>query len=170
MEKAALKSSGSVVTENLVNECVTFTGLYRGDNYFNDLALFLAEKTGVEYVLIGYLENGQMNKVSTVALYAHGKLVNNMSYTLAGTPCENVMGRNCCYYPSGVQQMFPGDKELQELNIDSYIGAPLFDNDKNPLGIIVLMNSKKIGNAGIIEKALDAIASRTENELLKVIA
>lgn len=170
MEKASTHAISSLVTENLVNECASFAKNYSSGQFFNDLALFLADKTGVEFVLIGHLENGQVNKVNTLALYAHGKLVDNMSYTLAGTPCENVMGRNCCYYPSGVQQMFPEDKELQDLNIDSYIGVPLFDSNKNPLGIIVLMHSRKITGAALIEKALSAVIPRTEMELMKVIS
>ncbi len=153
------------VTNQLVQDCASFASAYSGNNYFTDLAEFLAKETDVEYVLIGYLNNGHATTVTTAALFAHGKIVDNMVYSLAGTPCENVMGRNCCYYPVNVQQMFPNDKELQELNINSYIGAPLFDTEKNPLGIVVLMDSETIPNAGILEKALEAIAPRTEIEL-----
>ena len=156
-------------TQSLVSDCTVFACSYSGGNYFGDLAVFLANKVNVEYVLIGHLENENKHKVSTVALYAHGKLVNNMTYALPGTPCENVVGRNCCYYPAAVQQMFPTDQELKDLNIHSYIGSPLFDSNRNPLGIIVLMSTTTIRNAGMIEKALTALAPRTELEMEKVL-
>ncbi|WP_276132469.1 GAF domain-containing protein [Polluticoccus soli] len=92
-----------------------------------------------------------------------------MTYSLYGTPCENVVGRNCCYFPSGVQQMFPDDKELQDLKIESYIGTPLMHPNGEPLGLIVLMNESKIQHAGAIELALSSIAERISHELIAVV-
>ena len=153
-------------TQTLADECRAFVSNYNGDNYFEDVALFLAEKVGCSYVLIGHLLPEDQNKIRTVVLAAKGKLVNNMTYSLFGTPCENVVGRNCCYFPTGVRYLFPDDKELQDLNIESYIGSPLFTKDKKPLGLIVLMNETIIKDAKSIEKALSILAERTEKEML----
>ena len=150
----------------LVDACEQFLSRYDGGNYFQDVALFLAENTGCSYVLIGHLVPEDVNKIRTVVLVANNKVVDNMTYSLFGTPCENVVGRNCCYFPTGVRRLFPEDKELQDLKIESYFGAPLFRN-KEPLGLIVLMNETIITNAGSIEKALRVISPRTEQELTR---
>ena len=155
-------------TQTLTEECRAFVSDYDGNNYFEDLALFLAEKINCSYVLVGHLLPDDQNKIRTVVLAAKGKLVENMTYSLFGTPCENVVGRNCCYFPTGVKYLFPDDKELQDLNIESYIGSPLFTKDKKPLGLIVLMNETIIKDATAVEKALEVLAERTEKELLKL--
>ncbi|GAA4319544.1 hypothetical protein [Flaviaesturariibacter amylovorans] len=147
------------------SRCQDFADRYRGSQYFTDLARFLAEEVGISYVLIGYPDKKQHNQVRTVVLYAGGEVASNISYPLSGTPCENVIGRNCCYYPTGIQQMFPSDKELRDLNIDSYIGFPLFNDARNPIGIIVLMDTKMIPLAGAVEDGLRALAPRTAQEL-----
>ena len=35
-------------------------------------------------------------------------------YTLLGAPCERVVGRVPCVFPSGVSELFPGDPVLDE--------------------------------------------------------
>lgn len=153
-------------SNTFVAECKAFIDTYEGSNYFEDVAIFLSEKIRCSYVLIGHLLPEDRNKIRTVVLVAKGKVVDNMTYSLFGTPCENVVGRNCCYFPTGVKGLFPEDKELQDLNIESYIGSPLFSEAKEPLGLIVLMNETIIKNAASIEKALEALAPRTEKEML----
>jgi hypothetical protein len=156
-------------TDVLADECIRFVENYDQDDYFGDLALFLADKLNVSYVLIGYLLPENNHKIRTVVLVAKGQVVDNMTYSLYGTPCENVVGRNCCYFPSNVRKLFPDDKELQDLNIESYIGSPLCGENKEPLGLIVLMNETIIRNAASVEKALQAISGRTERALQKYV-
>lgn len=153
----------------LADDCLRFVEHYDGDDYFGDLALFIADKINVSFVLIGYLLPENNHKIRTVVLVAKGAIVDNMTYSLYGTPCENVVGRNCCYFPSNVKKLFPDDKELQDLNIESYIGSPLFGESKQPLGLIVLMNETIIKNAASVEKALQVISTRTERALQKYV-
>ena len=42
-------------------------------------------------------------------------------------------------YPSGIQQMFPADKLLAELKVDSYLGLPLWDSAGQPTGLIAVL-------------------------------
>ncbi len=151
----------------IVDSCREFITGYAGTNFLTDVSLFLAEQLGVSYVLIGHLLPGDTNKIKTVVLIAKGNVVDNMTYALYGTPCENVVGRNCCYFPAKVQALFPDDKELQDLNIESYIGSPLFRSTGEPLGLVVLMNETIIKNAQSVEKALAVLSPRVQEELAK---
>lgn len=160
-----MNNKSVLLDQSLVAQCAAFAKSYTGSNYFEELALFLARKVGVSYVLIGHLEPENSNKVVTVALIAGNQAVPNMTYGLYGTPCENVVGRNCCYFPTGVQRMFPEDKELQDLNVESYIGWPLKAADGTPLGLIVLMHEQRMTQGALIESALEAVAGETERRL-----
>src|SRR5687768_5006508 len=78
--------------------CKAFLENTASDNFLPALATFLCKEVGVNYVLIGYPEQDNFNTIRTAALVVKEKLVDNITYSLAGTPCENVMGRNCCYF------------------------------------------------------------------------
>lgn len=155
--------------DTFLQACRDFIANHQGTDFFEDAALFLSEKAKASYVLIGHLVEDDPTKIQTRVLVAKGKVIPNMTYSLYGTPCENVLGRNCCYFPMGVRTLFPEDKELQDLNIDSYIGYPLTCKQGNPLGLIVLMNETIIPNATAIEEGLeifaDAIQLRLEQQV-----
>jgi signal transduction histidine kinase len=132
---------------------------------FEGLVSFLGRELGHAYVFIGQLNPADPEQVDTLAVYAHGKLAGNISYRLPGTPCANVMQRNVCYYPSGVQQKFPQDRLLQEMGVDSYAGTPLLDSQDQPLGILVLLDSRPISPATLSSSLIQIIASRAQTEL-----
>jgi len=132
---------------------------------FEGMVSFLGRELGHAYVFIGQLNPSDPLQVDTLAVYAHGKLAGNISYRLPGTPCENVLQRGVCFYPSGVQQDFPDDRLLQEMGVDSYAGTPLLDAQDKPLGILVLLDSTSINPAIITSSLIQLIASRAQTEL-----
>ncbi|MFN3429716.1 MAG: PAS domain-containing protein, partial [Candidatus Sericytochromatia bacterium] len=136
-----------------------------GEDYFAQLSSYLAQALHVDYVLLGQLVGESQDHVQTVALHAHGKPTGPMTYRLAGTPCENVVSKQLCSYPTGVQQLFPDDQELVDLGIESYVGTPLFGFDGRVLGLIVVMHSKEIEDVPLVETLLRVVAKRTESEL-----
>jgi len=151
--------------ENLttkVQEFADFANNYSGYSFANDVAKKMADELHVDYVLVGVLTNPQQDQVKTVSLYSNGNFLPEMVYKLEGTPCENVIGRNICYYPLHIQELFPEDKELKDLNIESYVGAPLFDESRRPIGIIVLMHSKVIEDIQSVEAILKVITPTLE--------
>ncbi|HEY5789001.1 MAG TPA: response regulator, partial [Gammaproteobacteria bacterium] len=103
--------------------------------------------------------------IDTLAVYAHGKLAGNMSYRLAGTPCQNILGRGVCYYPQRVQQRFPEDRLLQELGVESYAGMPLLDAAGDVLGILVVLDSRPIDPKTFSSSLLQLAVSRSQAEL-----
>ena len=87
--------------------------------------MYLGEVLGVDFVAIDRLE-ADPDIATTVALFARGSIVPNLSYNLKGTPCERVMGRKFCYYNQDVQELFPEDQLLVEMGIKSYAGISHF--------------------------------------------
>ena len=65
-------------------------------------------------------------------------------YNLNNTPCSLVLNGEACVYPKNVQLLFPNDEDLKTFGIESYLGMPLIDENKNPLGIINFIWWKKV--------------------------
>ncbi|MDO9217498.1 MAG: PAS domain-containing protein, partial [Lacisediminimonas sp.] len=135
-----------------------------GENFFDALAQFLGEKLDMDYVLIDRLDENQ-DMAETVALYAKGAITPNMRYALKGTPCENVMGRRLCVYPSGIQQLFPEDTLLPGMGAESYIGIPLWDSTGQPVGLIAVMGNKPLPDDAPVTQLLQLVATRAAAEL-----
>jgi PAS domain S-box-containing protein len=134
------------------------------ENFFDALVQFLGVTLSLDYVIIDKIEENP-EIAETVALYAKGSVVPNMSYALKGTPCENVMGKRLCFYPQNVQQIFPEDKLLVEMGVESYIGIPLWDSIGQPIGLIALMGCKPIQENKSTVQILQLVATRVAAEL-----
>jgi len=155
--------------DTLINETLQFVaqkGWSRlGEGFPNALARHLGKALDVDYVVIDKLSD-QPGEAETVALYAKGDIVPNVSYVLAGTPCENVIQKRLCCYASAVQKLFPEDKLLVDMGVDSYIGVPLWDSRGQVIGLIAAMDSKPLGDrVDLATKLLQMVAARAAAEL-----
>jgi len=135
------------------------------DNLFQTLVTNMASMFNADYAFIGLLDKDDAMLVNSFMVYAHGKIVPNFSYSLTGTPCMTVIGKQACAYPDHVQQLFPNDEMLVEMNVDSYIGIPMYSDSGQPTGLIVVMDSKPMKNPSQMEELLKIFAARTEAEL-----
>ncbi len=130
------------------------------DEFFEALVSHLAESLGVAYAFVDRIIGGSSNQVETVALYAQGSISQNITYELAGTPCENVVGRTICCYVDKVQQLFPEDELLVQMDARSYAGIPLWSSDGEPIGLVAVMDVEPLANQSLVERLLQIVALR----------
>lgn len=85
-------------------------------------------------------------KIAHTHCYLHnGALVENITYSLGGTPCELVLdNREICIYEENIQQLFPEDAILQVINAHSYIGIPIQSRSGKVVGVIALMYDSEL--------------------------
>jgi len=137
-----------------------------GNEFFEALVLKLAELTETEFAFIGRPVDDTY--IETVALSAGGTVTENIRYEIAGTPCENVIGKENCCYPTNVQETFPADHLLAEMEIDSYLGVPLWDSNGNPHGHVAVMSTRPIENISLIESLIEVSSIRASSELQRM--
>lgn len=136
-----------------------------GIHFFHHLVTNLHKLFNADYVLIGMLDEHNKEQIKTLAVCDHGKIIDNRIYSLPGTPCANVMDTGTCVYPADVQRLFPEDKFLVEHDIKGYIGTPLLDAGGEPLGVIVMLDSKPMQKVEQIQDILEIFAARAGAEL-----
>ena len=81
-------------------------------------------------------------RARTIAFWARDHIAENFEWTLAGTPCEDVVHGNLCHHPSDVRQSFPDDRLLVEWGIESYLGVPLRDHEGTVLGHLAVFDDR----------------------------
>jgi PAS domain S-box-containing protein len=133
--------------------------------FFYDLVKYLGESLGLAFAFCDMIDPDDDSKVQTLALYAHGKITENISYSLRDTPCENVIGREACCYVEGIQQLFPKDQLLVDMHAESYAGIPLWSADGAPLGLIAVMDDKPLMQPELVRTLLQIVAVRAGAEL-----
>lgn len=139
------------------------------DNYFSELTLYIANTLGAKYVLVGRIEQTDIDRVHTIAMCQDGKIVDNVTYDLADTPCQDVFSGELCYFPSGVQYEYPKDLMLQEMGAIAYAGVPLLDSKGTPIGILTILHDTPLEDRTVIESILKVFAPRSASELERML-
>jgi signal transduction histidine kinase/ABC-type amino acid transport substrate-binding protein len=135
-----------------------------GEAFFQSLVNFLGKSLNVDYAFVDVLlPDGKTAR--TVSLYAIGQNPDNFEYDLKYTPCDNVIGKSVCCYPERIQQMFPKDELLVDMDAESYAGIPLWDSKREPIGLIAVMDRKPLIDQERIITVLQLVAVRAAHEL-----
>jgi signal transduction histidine kinase/ActR/RegA family two-component response regulator/PAS domain-containing protein len=135
-----------------------------GEDFFQSLARYLAEKLEMEFVCIDLLEGDGLT-ARTVAVYSDGHFEDNMSYALKDTPCGEVVGKTICCHPEHVRRLFPKDAALETLHAESYIGTTLWDSQGRPIGLIALIGRAPLADSRLAETLLRMVGARAAGEL-----
>ncbi|MDD1685815.1 PAS domain S-box protein [Methanoregula sp.] len=119
---------------------------------------------GAECVMIGEIQPDNLT-VDAAAMILDGKVVPDFSYTLKGTPCENVREKGLCLYPDNVRQLFPESRDLAELNICGYLGIPLRNSGGQVFGIFCVLSRSPLQVALSVQEIMEVIAVKASAEL-----
>jgi len=135
---------------------------------FEELMQALATILDVEIAFVALAVPGQPSLLRMLAFYSGGHMVRDFEYSMAGTPCETVMGQQYRVYPSALAVRFPDDSDFKTLGVDSYAGLPLNDAQGNAMGIISVLSRKPITNPGMFESMLKIFSARVLTEIGRV--
>lgn len=137
-----------------------------GGDYFNCLVQTLSETLDAEYVFIGEALD-DFKRVRTLSFWTDDHFSPNFEYPIEGTPCETVLSNHVTFYPDGVQQSFPRDDDLVELNVKSYLAIPFFDSEGRANGHVCVMSRRPMQKNIYNEYLLEIISQRLSAEYLR---
>ncbi|HEY9742500.1 MAG TPA: PAS domain S-box protein [Coleofasciculaceae cyanobacterium] len=136
-----------------------------GDDFFRSCVRYLAEVLQVRYSFVTECTNEAKTRVRTLAFWQGKDFAENIEYDLAATPCEKVLDGETCYYPEGVQALFPNDEGLVKLGVQSYLAIPLIGSLGNILGNLAVLDVKPMSPEPGRELILKIFAARAGTEL-----
>jgi len=128
--------------QSYVTNVITEVSSAYGNEFFNKITLALHNINKADYSFITMLDKEAMTS-STLAMVAKGKLIDNITYTLAGTPCAKVVADSLCLVQQQVRSSFPNDQRLIDFHISTYLGYPLINSAHEVIGLIVSLYEKK---------------------------
>ena len=151
-------------TENAMQALLKGTATV-GEAFFRSLVLELASALQVRYAFVGQVVSTKPHAIQTVALCVDREIVDNILYDMDGAPCETVVGKLPCFYPRALQETFPRDTLLVQLNAQSYLGVPLFSFTGKSLGLVAVMDDKPMPESNLARNLLSIFAARASAEL-----
>jgi PAS domain S-box-containing protein len=114
-----------------------------GDDYFRVLVRALAQAVDTRWAFIAQFSSVESRaRARTIAFWDRDHFAENFEWTLAGTPCEDVVQGTLCHHASGVQQQFPDDPYPRAWGIESFLGVPLCDAAGKVLGHLAAFDDR----------------------------
>ncbi len=130
---------------------ISLTGLY--ESTLADI-LFVATVDGVN------------NTATTLCLLEQGKVSDNITYQLSGSPCEEVTKDGVCLFSEDVSRAYPADKMLTELSLNSYVGEPIRSSENDEvIGILVALFRRDLDNPDIVKTLFSAFSARVASDI-----
>lgn len=140
-----------------------------GAIFMQEIVTFLSELFQFSYVIINEYSQENPKSTKSRALYSLKEgILPNIQYDLEFTPCKNIISTvGLCLYPTGVKFLFPKDKMLIDMRVESYVGIPILDSGQNTIGLIAILDSKSIDRSFIktIELVLQTVALKVSQLL-----
>jgi PAS domain S-box-containing protein len=153
-------------SEQTLRLIVEGTASVTGEAFFRSLVRSLSEALNVRYALVSGCIDSPPTRVCTYAFWQGNDFGTNAEYDLYGTPCEQIFkGQGCQYFPQDLQRLFPLEKELVEMEAESYAGVPLFSSLGTLLGHLAVLDDKYFGNEPRHTAILEIFAARAAAEI-----
>ena len=95
----------------------------------------LQQEIKADYLFIASVN--QQKLATTQLVMLNGKVTANFSYSLEGSPCEQLLSQSACYITHDLQRHYPENKLLKKINAHAYIGASIFNDEGQLTGVLV---------------------------------
>ncbi|MEE3129632.1 MAG: EAL domain-containing protein [Pseudomonadota bacterium] len=127
--------------ESVLNESEFSTIVLENRSAYEQDLLGFNELLHADYLFLGVKK---ADKISVLVGLAHDSPISQIEYDLKGSPCETVLLTGACGYKSDICDHFPDDQTLSELNAQGYLGAGLFNEKNQDIGLLVaIFNTPK---------------------------
>jgi len=135
-----------------------------GSAFFEAVSRHLVDALELDAAFVGQLvAGGKLLKVR--AGWAAGKPMASFEYSLAASPCGEVVGRSTLIHAEDACRLFPHDPLLAEWKAEAYCAVPLFARDGERLGMMVCIKRQRLHDCGALQVLMDVFDDRVSAEL-----
>ena len=152
-------------TEDVLRAVAEGTARAIGEDFFRAVTLHLAAALGLRYCFLTQCLDSPPTRLATLAFWNGDAFQDNFEYNLEGTPCDGVVAGEACFYPSGIQGLFPEDQDLVDLDAESYAAVPFQNTAGEVIGHLAVVDINKLAEDSIDLSILKIFAARAGAEL-----
>ena len=150
-------------SDQMLHAIIDGTASVTGKEFFHSLVENLAKGLDVRYSFVA--ECVPVDRARSLAFWMGDKAGPDFEYDMHGTPCLSVSQGRTCHYDRNLQELFPEDKPLADLQAESYLGVPLRDSSNYVIGHLVIIDEKPMVADPLVFSVMETFASRAGAEL-----
>ena len=154
-------------TAEMLSNMVKRTSKATGYEYFSVLTELLSKTFGVCTTLVSKVDP-KTRIATTLHVWYKSNPCDNLSFDLETSPSLNVMRGYPTFYPRNLKEMFPDDQLIRKMNIEAFLGTPIFSTAGEVCGLLVLMDDKPMEEIPNSRYILSLFASRAGAELERI--
>jgi len=153
-----------MMTAEMLSTMVKHTSRTTGMEFFRALTQQLTGIFAVSMAMVIKIHHD--NKTAEIiSCWPDTYDIQDKYYKIQTSPSLNVMKGYTSFYPSHVRDMFPEDELINILEIESFLGAPVFNSDGEVSGLLVMMDRKVMEEIPNMRFIMTLFAARTGAEL-----
>ncbi len=137
----------------------------KDEGIFHFLVRNIAASQDSRYALIAVFHKDTLETAQSLAVWDKNHFKDNFIYKLEGSPCQDVLKNGTCICSKNLQEQYPNDELLVQMEAESYWGAALHDDSGNPLGVIAIIDDKPLEQTSQTESLLKIFSTRASIEI-----
>jgi PAS domain S-box-containing protein len=156
------------IAEETLRTIVEGTASTVGSEFFPTLVRSLASALRAHYAYATACEDGLHAK--GLAVWDGINFGPYWEFDVTGTPCMKVVRGEVCHYPRDLQELFPHEQFLKDINAHSYLGVPMRDAKGRVVGHVALFHDQPMN---LSQKSIDLVrifAARAAAEVNRQLA
>lgn len=154
-------------TAEMLSSMIKHTAKATGLEFFGMLTELLAKNFGVSLAMVTRVNSSHSMAVS-VSCWYKTQPMDNLSFNLDSSPSSNLLKGYTTFYPSNLRDMFPGDLIIHSLQMESYLGTPVYCPSGEVCGLLMLMDEKAMEEVPNSRYILSLFASRCGAEFERI--
>lgn len=135
----------------------------QGSDFHKNACIRINEISKADYTFVG-LKN-KNDEIDTLAVVHKGKLIENFSYALKDTPCQDTVNKKICIINNNVTKQYPSDILLQEKNINGYMGIAILNSHNETIGIVANLYTSTFNTSDTTLNMVELIVGRIGHEM-----
>ena len=145
-----------------ISTAVLHTGI---DDFLRTILLQITNSLQANRGIIGIFKDAAEKEIVSLCYCIDGKVADNFTYSLAGTPCANVLQNEACAYSENVANLFPDDIMFTTEGIKGYLGIQLCNSSGKAFGVMSLLYNNPVEFIQVKKNIIRFYATRVAFEI-----
>ena len=154
-------------TEKTLYRLARETASLDDEDFIRGMLHALYTALGYRYPYLSLAESQDGTTACIPGLVDNGNYLQDIDYSIAGSPCEEVMREGRLVHNRDFKNYFPGWDNSHIPFAESFIGITIRDHDDRVTGMLAVADDRPIINSNLAENILALAASRISTELLR---
>ena len=154
-------------TAEMLSSMVKVTSRITGMEFFCALTELLSKNFGVTTAMVAKIDP-KLNKAISVCCWHKTGYLGKLDFNLDTSSSQNVLKGYTTFYPTKLREMFPDDQLVKTLEVDGYMGTPVFNASGEVYGLVILMDEKAMEEIPNSRHILSLFASRCGAEFERI--